>query len=85
MDNVDDLYDLVCLRQILWKLNGRIQSLKSPPFWMTTTEKLQDFCIAMYYEDLSEEVYDTINELCHIPIYDDSNDNFDDYDSFDEE
>ena len=51
---------------------------------MTTAKKLQDFRIAMYYKDLREEVYDATNELCHIPIYDDSNDNFDDYDSFDE-
>ena len=39
----------------------------------------------MYYEDSREEAYDAINELCHIPIYDDNDENFDDYDSFDEE
>ena len=52
---------------------------------MITAEKLQDFCIAMHYEDLILEAYDAINELCHIAIYDGSDDNFDDYDYFDEE
>ena len=85
MDNVDDLYDLICLQKILWKITGRINSLKHPPFWKTPAEKLQDFRIALYYEDLRELVYEAIDEICCTPIYDDSDDNFDDYDSFDEE
>ena len=85
IDNVNDLYDLICLRKIMWKLNGCIHCLKSPPFWKTPTEKLQDFRISLYYEDLRELVYEAIDEICCTPIYDDSDDNFDDYDSFDEE
>ena len=85
IDNVDGLYDLLCLREILWKINGRIISLRHPPFWKTPAEKLQDFRISLYYEDLRELVYEAIDEICCTPIYDDSDDNFDDYDSFDEE
>ena len=40
IDNVDDLYDLIYLPKILWKINDRIICLRHPPFWKTLAEKL---------------------------------------------
>ena len=59
----------------------RIHSLQALVFWKTEAQKLNNFRKVLYYEDLREESYQAIDELCHIPQYDDSDDNFDDYES----
>ena len=79
-DPFDDLYDLVCLREIVRKITGKIHSLQAPVFWKTDAQWLNDFLKVLYYEDLREEAYQAIDELCSVPQYDDSDDNFDDYD-----
>ena len=85
IDNVDDLLDLLTLRKILWKIAERIVSLQHLPFWMTAAEKLQAFHILLFYESLREKVWKAINEIFHTLIYEISDDDFDEYDSFDEE
>ena len=85
MDPFDNLYDLACLHEIVYKLNARIQRLKTPIFWKNEAEKIRDFRMALYYEELRAEAYDAIEELCNIPKYDDSDDNFDDYESSDKD
>ena len=85
MDNVDDLLDFFSLRKIHRTICRRINHLENPPFWMTPAEKLRDFRYLLFYESLREKVWETIDEICHTPIYNDSNYNFDGYGSFDEE
>ena len=52
---------------------------------MTKAEKIRDFHITLYYEDLWDEAYKAIKKLYNIPEYDESDDNFDDYESSDKD
>ena len=77
-DNDEAMCDLACLWMIVWKLNGMINSNKAHVFWHTEAQRLSNFRRALYYEDLREQAYQAIDELCNIPQYDDSDDDFDD-------
>ena len=71
------MYDLVCLRAIVRKLNGMIYSNTTYIFWHTPEQRISNFRKALYYEALREQAYQAIDELCNIPQYDDNDDNFD--------
>ena len=76
-DDDEAMYDLVCLRAIVWKLNGMINSNTAHVFWHTLEQQISNFRRALYYEALREQAYQAIDELCNIPQYDDSDDDFD--------
>ena len=80
-DPFDAFYDFLYLYEIVYKLNAWIHSLKAPVFQKTEAQKINNFRKALHYEDLREEAYEAIDEFCHIPQYDDSDDNFDDYET----
>ena len=63
------------------KLNGKIHRHQALVFWHTEAQQLNDFRKVLYYQDLREEAYQAIDELCNIPQYDDSDNNFDTSDS----
>ena len=66
-DDDEALYDLACLRTIVWKLNGMINSNKAHVFWNTPAQQISNFRRVLYYEDLREQAYQAIDELCNIP------------------
>ena len=84
IDNFDDLLDLFSLQKTLRTIAERIVPLQHPLFWMSAEEKLQEFHILLFYQFLRDEAWDAIDEICCTPIYDISDDDFDDYDSDDE-
>ena len=76
-DDDEALYDLVCLRAIVRKLNGMIHSNTTYVFWHTPEQRISNFRKALYYEALREQAYQAIDKLCNIPQYDNSDDDFD--------
>ena len=75
------MYDLVCLRAIVWKLNGMINSNIAHVFWHTPEQRISNFRRTLYYKAIREQAYQAIDELCNIPQYDDSDDDFDEDES----